>query len=113
EGDRMAGFQDPELFELLGGFEGRGGDRPQAEQEIAAISVEAEVKQRDGRPLPGYVAVAIAGDRAAREVEGAAGPRGDDLDARRVAVDRLRADRGGEGRHRGLGVVLEDRDHEV
>ena len=75
DGDRVAGLEHAELLELLGGFERRGGKRAEVEQELAAIGVEAQVKvgdrRRRCRSRVGK-AVAVMGDRAAREVEGPA-----------------------------------------
>ena len=114
EGDRVAGLEDPELFELLGRFQWGRGEFGQAEQEVTTVGVEAEMQERGGR-VRGEVgqAVAVVGDRAPGEVESPSTPRGHDLDARRVAVDGLVADRRGEGRHRRLGVGFEQGDDEV
>ncbi len=56
----------------------------------------------------------MTGDRAAGEVQwpGLA-PVADDLDARRVAIDRFVADRRRQRGHRRLGVVVEQRDHSI
>jgi hypothetical protein len=47
DGDRVAEFEDAELLQLLGLFE--GGERPERQQEVAAISIEAQVEEAEGR----------------------------------------------------------------
>ena len=69
----MAGLEDAELLELLGRLQRGGGQRGQAEQEVAAVGVEAQVEVApSGGPSRVGQAVAVVGDRAPREVEGAA-----------------------------------------
>ncbi len=48
DGDRVAGFEDAKLFELLGGFEGRAGQGTDCQQELAAVGVKAQVEVGDG-----------------------------------------------------------------
>ena len=44
DGDRVAGVEHAKLLELLGGLERGRGKRPERQQEVAAIGVEAEVQ---------------------------------------------------------------------
>src|ERR1700722_6078518 len=113
--DRGAGFEYTELLEVLGGLQRGGGKRPEPQEEVAAIGVEAQVQIRDRtRRLGGLgKAVAMAGDRAPREVERPPALVAHDLHARGVAVDRLVAYRRRERGHGGLAVIREQRDDQV
>src|SRR5262245_9986563 len=51
--------------------------------------------------------VSVARNRTSREIEGPALARTDDLDAGRITIDGLLADRGGEGRHGSFSIVFQ------
>jgi hypothetical protein len=68
-------FEETELLEALGTFEGAGGELGEAVECVAAVGVEADVL-----PILRVGAVAVVWDGGAGEVEGTAVGSGDDLD---------------------------------
>jgi hypothetical protein len=94
--DAMSVFEGAELLEVFGELEWSPGELGIAEEEVAAESVEAEMKIGGGGPLAGLAEV---GDGGAGEIEGIAVVVEDDLDCGRVLVFFFGANGCGESRH--------------
>ena len=104
----LAGGQDAQLLQFLQLLQTGRRHHGQAEEEFTAVGVDAEVLQERGRlPLEVRLAVAHVGDGAAAKVQRLTGRVGDDLHAVRVEPLLPIAQRRGERRHHGVGVLFQ------
>lgn len=101
--DAGAVFEGAELFEAFGFLEGRGGKGDEVEEEIGAVSVEAEVAVGGEAGVWG----ATKGDGGAGEVEGVGLVIEDNLDDVRVGDESRVGDGAGGGDHCKVGLVTE------